>query len=710
MHPWIALLIWAAFVGGSLSLSFLVGTHEASDNQRITGEAQHTAELATAAGYPYPATDLILVTGNFTSADAQQILTELSDTQHVESVTGPTRSSAGDALVYTVAINGDPDTASDRLAPLNATVKQLSGEFGSLTISETGETTIIDDFQTWLGKDLNRATAISIPTTLLILLITFGAIMIAVLPIAVGAASVLSALGLWAVASQMVPDTGIVPDVITLIGLAVGIDYALFYSRRYREEAHAGRGPVEATEIVARTAGHSIIVSGTAVAIAMAGLLLVRSTLYSGVAIGAILVVLVAMASAVTAMPALMRLFHRWIDKPRLPFVWRLASNKENRALRAVLRLVIRHPWIALGVAAVALGAMAAPALGMRLSSTTIDDYPPSLTSLQVYNEVRHNFPDTTSSAQIVLTSHAPDEAALRALADRVSKRTAAEPTLFGAASQPWISNDKRTLVLDVAVPYQTTSQQAKNAVRELRNNILPDTLGPLADADHGVGGDIASNLDETSTLARSMPWVIGIVIALTFVYMFAIYRSLGLALITILLNICSTLASFGLVTLIFQNTWAEGLLGFTSKGSLVSYIPLLLFVVLSGLSLDYHVLVVNRIRENARLRMTNKRSIFEGVAKTAGVVTAAAAVMIVVFAIFGTLSFIELKQMGVGLAIATLLDVTLIRVVTLPAALAALGRALWWPGKVTAVPDTDDSGDIPDEFAHPFAANTSGS
>ena len=626
------------------------------------------------------------MTGNANSADAQQILTELSRTDHVESVTGPIHSDSGAALLYTVAIDGDPDTASDRLDPLRATVQALGGEFGSLTISQTGEASIIDEFQNWLGEDLNRATLISIPTTLVILLIAFGAIMIAVLPIAIGAASVLSALGLWAVASQIVPDTGIVPDVITLIGLAVGIDYALFYSRRYREEAHAGHGPMAATEIAARTAGHSIIVSGTAVALAMAGLLLVGETLYSGVAIGAILVVVVAMASSLTAMPALMRLIHRWIDKPRIPYVWRLAHNKDNRALRAMLRLVIRHPWIALAAAAVILAVMAAPALGMKLSTTTIDDYPAKLSSLQVYNEVRQDFPDTTSSARIVVTSNEPDEAALRALADRIAQRTAAEPTLFGAAGEPWISNDKRTLVLDVAVPYETTSQQAKNAVRELRENIVPGALGRFADADHGVGGDIASNLDDTNTLARSMLWVIGIVIALTFVYMFAIYRSLGLALITILLNICSTFASFGLVTLIFQNTWAEGLLGFTSKGALVAWIPLMLFVVLSGLSLDYHVLVVNRIRENARLGMTNKRSIFEGVAKTAGVVTAAAAVMIVVFAIFGSLSFIELKQMGVGLAIATLLDVTLIRVVTLPAALAALGRMLWWPGRVNTL------------------------
>jgi RND superfamily putative drug exporter len=649
------------------------------------------------------------VTGNFDEADAGRIRSELQDVEYVESVADPVPSDSGGALLYQVAIEGDPNTAAERLGPLRDAVTALAGEFPSLTISQTGEATIVDDFQVWLGEDLNRATLISIPTTLAILLIAFGAIVIAALPIAVGAASVMSAMGLWAVASQLVPDTGIVPDVITLIGMAVGIDYALFYSRRYREEAHAGLGPVEATAIAARTAGHSIIVSGTAVALAMAGLLIVRETLYTGVAIGAILVVLIAMVSAVTAMPALMRLLHRWIDKPRIPFLWRFAnSGRENKALRAMLRPVIRRPWVALGGAAVALALMAAPALGMQLATTTIDDYPKSLDSLRVLNQVRAEFPETSSSARIAVTVDAPDAGALQSLASRISRGVATAPDLFGAAGEAWISQDQRTLVLDVAVPHTTTSPKAQDAIRVLRASILPAALGPLNGADHGVGGPIAINLDDTTSLADSMPWIIGIVIALTFVYMFAIYRSLAIALVTIALNIASTLASFGLVTVIFQNTWAEGALGFASNGALVSWVPLLLFVVLSGLSLDYHILVVNRIRENARAGMTTERSILEGVAKTAGVVTAAAAVMIVVFAIFGSLSFIELKQIGVGLAIATLLDVTLIRVVTLPAALSALGRILWWPGAPRAplAVLAEDSGDAFDAQLHRLAAD----
>jgi RND superfamily putative drug exporter len=242
------------------------------------------------------------------------------------------------------------------------------------------------------------------------------------------------------------------------------------------------------------------------------------------------------------------------------------------------------------------------------------------------------------------------------------------------------VSDDGRTLVLDIPVLYKTATDEAQDALRILRTQIVPMAAAEAVATDFAVGGPIADNLDATQDLAQKMPWVIFAVVTMTFVFMFAVYRSLLIAATTVVLNIASTLASFGLLTLIFQNVWAEQLLGFESNGHLVSWVPLMLFVVLSGLSLDYHVLVVNRIRENTRLGMSAEASVLEGITKTAPVVTSAAVVMIAVFAVFGTLSFIELKQIGVGLAIATLLDVTLVRLVALPAVFVAGRRILWWP------------------------------
>jgi RND superfamily putative drug exporter len=688
-HPWIALTTWALVVATTFAISSFVDTRKATETEILTGESQRAAQLVESAGFHEPATEFVLLTvkdgQSWEAAAEQTVLTStkdvLSTTPYVQDVSDPVRSADGTAMVFRVSISGDSDTASERIGPLREAIATLEHDYPAVDIRQTGSASIAADFQEWLGRALNQAAVTSVPATLLILLIAFGAWMMSLLPVLVGAAAVLSALGLWAAASQLIPDQGLVPHVILLIGLAVGVDYALFYLRRFREERHLGHGPERATAIAARTAGHSIIVSGTAVALAMTGLLLMRETLFAGVAIGAILVVVVAMLSSLTAMPALMRLLGNWIDRPRVPIVWRLTnSGKEPRLLRRALRPVTRHPWLALGASMVLLALMALPAIGMRLTSTTIDDYPRSLTSLRSYDALLAAYPDNTSSARVVITVDPPAVERLSGAADAIGERVGHQPEMFGTPAEPWVSADGRTLVLDIPVLHKTTTAQAQEALRILRTRIVPAVAAQVSATDFAVGGPIADNLDATRDLAQKMPWVIFAVVATTFVFMVAVYRSVLVAVTTVMLNIASTLASFGLLTLIFQNTWAQRLLAFKTNGHLVSWVPLMLFVVLSGLSLDYHVLVVNRIRENTRLGMRAEAAVLEGITKTAPVVTSAAMVMLAVFAVFGTLSFIELKQIGVGLAIATFLDVTLVRLVALPAALVAGRRVLWWP------------------------------
>jgi RND superfamily putative drug exporter len=684
-------MTWALVIVATFAIGLVTPARQATETDKLTGESQRAARLAEAAGHQDPATEFVLLTRNddmaWGTATGQRDLARtrevLNATPYVEDVVGPVPATDGTAVMFRVSLGGDPDTAVQRIGPLREALTALGHDLGAVTIQQTGDVSITEDFQEWLGDALDRAAAIAIPATLLILLVAFGAWMVSLVPLMVGAAAVLSAMGLWAAASQLIPDYGLVPHVILLIGLAVGVDYALFYLRRVREQRHSGHGVEQAARIAVHTAGHSIIVSGTAVALAMAGLLLMRETLFSGIAIGAILVVLVAMLSSVTAMPALMRLLDRWIDRPRAPVVWRLTnSGKEPRFLRRAVGAVIRHPWIALAASTGLLALMALPAAGMKLASTTIDDYPRSLASLRTYDALLHSFPDNASSARVVMTVGTSDARTLRTAADAIVSQTGRQPALFGTPDQPWVSDDGRTLVLDIPVPHKSATTEAQNAVRTLRTHIVPPAAAEANATDFAVGGPIADNLDATQSLAEKMPWVIIAVIALTFAFMLVVYRSLVIAATTVLLNVASTLASFGLIALIFQNTWAERLLGFTSNGHLVSWVPLMLFVVLSGLSLDYHVLVVNRVRENTRLGLNMESSVLEGISKTASVVTSAAAVMIVVFAVFGTLSFIELKQMGVGLAIAILLDATLVRLVALPAALAAGKRVLWRPGR----------------------------
>ncbi len=482
-HPWIALTAWALLIAATFAISFVTDTRQATETEMLTGESQRAARLVEAAGRTDPAAEFILLTrsdGSTWNLTGEQSALEhvrrvLADARSVQEVIGPILSADGTAVIFQVLISGDPDTATDRIEPLREAVTALQRDFPAATIQQTGAASIGSDFDQWLGDALDTAAVFSIPATLLILLVAFGAWTMSLIPILVGAAAVLSALGLWAVTSRVIPDYGLVPHVILLIGLAVGVDYALFYLRRYREERHAGHGADRATIVAARTAGHSIIVSGIAVALAMAGLLLMRETLFAGIAIGAILVVFVAMLSSVTAMPALMRLLDRWIDRPRVPFVWRLTNNgQESRRLRRALRPVVRHPWVALTVSTALLGLMALPAVGMKLASTTLDDYPRTLTSLQSYDALHAAFPETTSSARVVLTANAGKEERLRGAAEAIASQTERRPDPFGTPAAPWLSADGRTIVLDIPVPHQSASDEAQNAVRMLRTQIVP--------------------------------------------------------------------------------------------------------------------------------------------------------------------------------------------------------------------------------------------
>ena len=680
-RPWLVLAGWLLVVAATFSLSFALDTRQATDLELMVGESQRAEQRARDAGLREPAVELVLVRhavvrpsapgsgsagghpglAGWDAALADELAAELRASEHVAGVTGPLPATDGEAVLYRVEVAGDPDTAAERLDPLAATVERLGDEHPGLAFAQTGAASISADFGAWLGADLARAATTTLPVTLIILLIAVGAVVMAVLPIAVGSAAVLSAMGLWALASQWLPDSGMVPHVILLIGMAVGIDYALFTSRRYRDEAARGLGPVDAIEIAARTAGHSVLVSGVSVALALAGLLLISDALYSGIAIGAIGVVLAAMVSSATAMPALMRLLHRFVERPRVPLLHRLGRG-EGAFVRRLVAPVVAHPRAALAAGLATLGLLAAPALGMHLANTTIDDYPRSLPALAAYDEVLAHYPAQAGTARIVLGGEGSPEAA-----DRLGELVAAHPERFGEPAPAFVSTDGATAVVDLPLADRPGTEAAVESLRLLRTDLLPAAAGD--GVEHAIGGDVAGHHDATQHLAERMPWVIAIVLALTFATMLAVYRSWAIAVITVVFNALSTLASFGLLVLIFQQ----------SGGTLVSWVPLMLFVVLSGLSLDYHVLVVSRVREGAEEGLPIAAAVREGLARTAGVVTAAAAVMIAVFAVFGLLEFSELRQIGVGLALATLLDATLVRVVLLPAALVSAGRWLPW-------------------------------
>ncbi|MCC2309333.1 MMPL family transporter [Cellulomonas chengniuliangii] len=679
-----AILLWLAAIAVALALGAVQSPREATPLELGVGESGEAARIAADAGHLEPAIENVLVsTQDAEMAEAETASAEAADAlralDEVDDVRGPVPSDDGSALLLQVVLAGDADTASERVASLQEVVADVQAAHPGLRVEQVGPGSIGAEFQEWLEADLAKATSLSLPVTLGILLVVFGAIVMAGIPVVLAISSVGAGLGLWSLVSQVVPDPGMVVHLLVLVGMAVGVDYSLFYLRRFREERHAGLGEVDAIRVAAATAGHSVVVSGVAVILSMAGLYFAGDAVFTAMATGSIIVIAIALVSSVTVLPALLATFGRWVDRPRVPVLWRLSNGGQPRVVPALVRPVLAHPVVALVASLAVLGAMAYPLMGLSLKNTQLQDLPRALDSMQAYDRLLEAFPDSSASDVVVVRAPAGGQAVLAEEVEALVARTEAQPDLFGAADEPWFSADGRTAVVQVHVPHALASDEARDSVEELREVIVPETVGSIAGAEAAVGGEVASDLDYTANLARTLPVVMAAVLLLVFAMMLWAYRSVALAIITVVLNVLSLAASFGLLTLVFQGSWAEGFLGFTSTGHVVSWVPMLLFVVLCGLSLDYHVFVVSRIRENALRGLSAEQAIHDGVIRTAGVVTSAAVVMIAVFSIFGALSFIELKQIGVGLAVGIALDATIIRVISLPAMLLLSKRLLWW-------------------------------
>jgi RND superfamily putative drug exporter len=469
---------------------------------------------------------------------------------------------------------------------------------------------------------------------------------------------------------------------VLLMGLAVGVDYSLFYVRREREERAGGKTHIDAVEIAAATSGHAVVVSGLAVIVSMAGMYMTGDQQFTAIATGCILVVAVAVIGSLTVLPALLAKLGRWVDRPRIPFVWRLMARGGGRPRfwSAVLRPALRRPVVTLVLAASALVALAVPAFAMKLKLTSEADLPRSIPIMQSYDRMTAAFPSTGATHLVAVRAPAGELPQVKAALTDLYRRTAADDR-FAHDRMPELrtSGDGRVTLMEIGVRGSSDSPAAYGTLDEMRGTLVPATLGTVPGADYAVGGWIAGGKDFNTNMQRSLLPVVGFVLALTFLVMLLTFRSVVVALTAIALNTLSVGAAYGVLVLTFQNHWAEGLLGFRSNGGVVAWLPLILFVILFGLSMDYHVFVVSRIREAALRGVPMRDAVAQGITSSAGTVTSAAAVMVAVFSIFATLSTLDMKQMGVGLAVAILVDATIIRAVILPAAMTLLGKANWW-------------------------------
>jgi len=549
-----------------------------------------------------------------------------------------------------------------------------------VTVEETGDISASDARDRVVNSDLHRAELLSIPVTLLVLLFAFGAVVAALVPVLLALTAVAATLGLLGPISQAFAMDDSVKTVVVLIGMAVGVDYALFYVIRSREERHRGLSSHEALERTARTSGRTVLISGTTVAIAMAGMFVLGLDIFNGLAAGTIAVIACAVAGSVTVLPGVLELLGSRIDKGRIPFLPHLTTDtSESRFWPAVIDRVLARPLLSCVAATALLVALALPALGLHVSKPSDE----SLASqhepaLKTFDEIRALFPSTADPAIVVLAGPRGERSEVESAVLRLERLAQKR----GIAHRPFtVSGGADNASASVELPLTGAGDNgaSRRALRALRNDLVPQTLGRVPGVETAVTGQTAEDLDFTRQMKHGVPYVIGFVLALAFGLLLVAFRSIVVPLKAIALNLLSVGAAMGVIVLVFQHRWAQPVLGFTSNGAIISWLPLFLFVVLFGLSMDYHVFILSRVREGVDSGLTTDEAVRHGITVTAGVVTSAALVMVGVFSLFGSLSSLELKQAGVGLATAVLIDATIVRAVLLPSTMKLLGERNWY-------------------------------
>ncbi|MCC2335375.1 MMPL family transporter [Cellulomonas wangsupingiae] len=682
-HPWWAIGGWVVFVVVCTSLTVLVPTQAMDDDDYRVGESGRAEAWIEEARLTEADHELVLVTaaggGDLDPGDADAVAQDLGDAlagqEHVAGVGDAVLAPDGAAAMVAIELAVDADDVSG----IQGVVDDVAADHPGLVLAQAGDASVDAAIDERVAQDLAGAEAVALPVTVVLMVLAFGALIAAGIPVLLAATSVLATLGIAAALSHVVPAEPTVTSMIALIGMAVGVDYTLFYLKREREERARGRTTVDAVEIAAATSGHSIVVSGVAVVVSLAALYLLQLAMFDSLATGAIVVVAVAVVGSITVLPALLVTLGRWVDRPRVPLLWRIGRRVGPGGVsRRVLGPVTRRPVVAVVAAGLVCGVVAAPALGLRLHGANLDTLPQDLAEVRTLQQVAATFPSDGSTLDVVVrgAADAQDEvaAALDGLArDALASGRFQDP---GAPARA-VAADGRTHVLTLAVPLAESDPALDDVVRDLRADLVPAALDGL-DVETAVGGGPAYQLDYTQRQSERMPFVIGAVLLLTLVMMAASFRSLPVALISTGLNLLSVGVAFGVLRMVFQEGWLAGPLGFTSPGFVIDWIPLFVMVVLVGLSMDYHVFVLSRVRERVQRGVEPRTAVREGIADSAGVVTSAAAVMVSVFAIFATLSMLELKMMGVVLAVAILVDATLVRLVLLPGILTLLGGRVW--------------------------------
>jgi RND superfamily putative drug exporter len=721
-HRRTAVLGWLAFVLVAFAIGSAAGFVFMKDEEFGIGDS-HGAEKVLAREFPTErAAEQVLIQSRGGQLDRRELRATVDDLSQrlsqvpaVAAIESPLDadnagqlSADGRAALLTFQIKGDPDTAQDRVDPALAATAAVQRAHRGLLVGEVGHASIRKAMSDRLAEDFRRAEVTSLPVTVIILVLAFGALVAAGIPLLLGLTAVMGALGLTALFSHLLHVDESINSVILLIGLAVGIDYSLFYLRRYREERLKGRSPSAALEVTAATSGRAVLVSGLTVMAAMSGMFLMGTRVFQGFGLGTILVVAIALLGSLTVLPAILSKLGDRIDRGRLPLLRRrVERDGGSRFWATAVGVVVRRPLIWTLVAGTLLIALAVPALRLHTAEAGAQGLPRDMAIINVYDRAQKAFPGGPLPAIVAVTAPDVTDPQVVAAIEALERRAVAT----GLMQQPIsveVSRSRRAARVLIPLAGEGTDRTSNRALDTLRHSAIPSTLGRVPGVEAHVTGATASSRDFNDSMKSHAPIVFAYVLGLAFLLLLVTFRSIVIPLKAIALNMLSVAASYGVLVLVFQDGRLESLLGFESFGGVTSWLPLFLFVVLFGLSMDYHVLILSRVRGAHDAGMSTERAVDYGIRATASVVTSAAIVMVGVFAIFATLGWIDFKMMGVGLAVAVLLDATIVRAVLLPATMTLLGDWNWYlprwlewlprvgPEQAVAPPETEAPPPVP--------------
>ena len=692
-HRKTAIVGWLVFVVAVVGLmaSGTLKKETLSTTDQIAGNAGQAERILDEADLR-PTEEIVLIQNDNSTvedpgfrATIEDSAAALAATAHVTHVVSPLDgngggiSEDGHSAFVEFEVEGKEKTMEENLEASIATVERLEDDNPEYTVGQFGGGSANKAINETLNGDVGKAGMLSLPITLLILLVALGALVAASVPLVLALTSVLATMAIVTIPSQLFALGGNVDALILLIGLAVGVDYSLFYMRRAREERAAGRDNRDALEIAAATSGRAVMISGLTVIIAMAGMFITGDATFISFAVATVTVVVVAMFATLAVLPAVLAWLGDRVEKGRIPFSRRQRGEvKESRFWGSIVTRVMRRPVVSIVVAGGLLVALAMPALGMNVVQTGSDDLPREIPVMQTYDRYTAAFPSETNAVGVVVKADNVRGGEVATGIDDLLSEAAASKVVIGETDTAY-SKDGTVASITFPTRGTGTDEQSMAALDEIRDEIVPVTVGAVEGATVKVTGAAAQSSDFGDLLGSRMPLVFAFVLGLAFLLMLVTFRSIVIPIKAIVLNLLSVGAAYGVLVLVFQNGWGEQLLGFQSNGGVTNWLPLFLFVILFGLSMDYHVFILTRVREAYDRGMSTEDAVRKGIAGSAGTVTSAAVVMVMVFSVFATLSFIDFKEMGVGLAVAILIDATIIRGVLLPATMKLLGDWNWY-------------------------------